>query len=146
MIGGTMPMQYPIWICRSNGQSKKRYIAGAASVATVLVALFGFDPQAFAQRSERTVVEPPRANIERGPTRLGTRFTTLAAPLAPAAVAGEVFLDLNIQYTDAKIYNPATDRPDSVRLRSYRDVRETNPPTIPSLPRRSRLIQARPYG
>ena len=48
-----------------------------------------------------------------------------------ATVGGEAILDLNIEYSAAKIYNPATDQFDSVKLRSYRDARETAPPKVP---------------
>src|SRR5262249_33919268 len=44
---------------------------------------------------------------------------------------GEAAFELNIQYTEAKIYNPGTDQYDSVRLRSYRDVREAALPKVP---------------
>jgi FtsP/CotA-like multicopper oxidase with cupredoxin domain len=58
---------------------------------------------------------------------------TIAMTPAPVvrAIAGEAILNLNIQYTEAKIYNPATNTDDSVKLRSYRDVHEVAPPKVP---------------
>jgi FtsP/CotA-like multicopper oxidase with cupredoxin domain len=55
-------------------------------------------------------------------------------PLAAGNVIssrGEAFVDLNITCTPATIYNPETNQNDAVRLRSYRDVNEPAPPTVP---------------
>jgi L-ascorbate oxidase len=93
-------------------------------------------PAALAQGSERIVAEPPSARIQRtGPDVPLAGFPpavpmTADAPSTPPRL-GEAAVDLNIQYTEAKIYNPGTDQYDSVKLRSYRDARETNPPKVP---------------
>jgi FtsP/CotA-like multicopper oxidase with cupredoxin domain len=95
---------------------------------------------ASAQANPRLVVEPPTARILRVPP--GTRIppdvrrgmapmAAGPAPGAPATPGGEAVLNLNIEYTDATIFNPATGQPDKVKLRSYRDVRETEPPKVP---------------
>jgi FtsP/CotA-like multicopper oxidase with cupredoxin domain len=80
-----------------------------------------------AQGAERIVVPPPAAQVLR--TRPAPSALE-AAPVAPV-IGGEALLDLDIIYTDATIYNPGTDRNDAVRLRTYRDARETTPPTVP---------------
>jgi FtsP/CotA-like multicopper oxidase with cupredoxin domain len=83
---------------------------------------------AFAQSGERIVAEPPTAKAQ----RLRPAGPAVAADaVAPTPTGGEAVFDLNIRYTEAKIYNPVTDRYDAVKLRSYRDVRETAPPTVP---------------
>ena len=93
---------------------------------------------ALAQTTERRiVVEPPSARILRAPP--GVRIPPnvrsgaipMAAPAAPATPGGEAVLNLNIEYTPATIFNPATGQADAVKLRTYRDVRATEPPKIP---------------
>jgi L-ascorbate oxidase len=85
-----------------------------------------------ASAQDRVVAEPPSARIERVRPTVGA-----AAPpgarltYAPAVAEGQAVLDFNIQRTKATIYNPLTDKDDTVELRSYRDVRETAPPPIP---------------
>jgi L-ascorbate oxidase len=88
---------------------------------------------AFAQNPDRIVAEPPIAKIERIVPRITTVAPAVSAEAVrlPAPTAGEAVIDLNIQYTDATIYNPGLDQKDQVRLRSYRDVRETAPPKVP---------------
>jgi FtsP/CotA-like multicopper oxidase with cupredoxin domain len=88
---------------------------------------------AFAQAAERAVVDPPVAKALRTAPRAGIAPATLEpAEARPAPVLGrEAAFAFNIQYTDAKIFNPATNQYDPVQLRSYRDVRETEPPKIP---------------
>jgi FtsP/CotA-like multicopper oxidase with cupredoxin domain len=54
-----------------------------------------------------------------------------AAPRAAVSAGGEAVFDLNIQYTEATIYDPGTNQRNSVKLRSYRDVGEVAPPKIP---------------
>src|SRR5262249_25932402 len=86
-----------------------------------------------ATAQERIVIDPPNAKIER--TRPGIGAPAAAAAGAtghlPIVTGGEAAFELNIQYTEAKIYNPGTDQYDSVRLRSYRDVREAALPKVP---------------
>jgi L-ascorbate oxidase len=68
-----------------------------------------------AQTDERVLSNPPPLQIQQGtqPT------TTLLAAPAPPAMVNKKTLDLNIQYTNSAIYNPATGRNDKVKLRSY---------------------------
>jgi FtsP/CotA-like multicopper oxidase with cupredoxin domain len=79
-------------------------------VAVALVALAG--PRAYAQSADRIVADPPR---------LQPRATPLRAPAGAAALApsSNVLLDLDVTYTDGRLWNPATARFDAVRLRSY---------------------------
>jgi L-ascorbate oxidase len=96
---------------------------------------------ALAQADQRrTVVEPPAARILRAPpgVRIAPDVRRGAVPMlesvAPAGATtagGEAVLNLNIEYTPATIFNPATGQADAVRLRTYRDVRATQPPKIP---------------
>lgn len=81
---------------------------------------------ASAQGVDRIVADPPVAKALR--TAPAGAATTLS--LTPTFGAEAVF-DFNIQYTKATIYNPALDQQDNVELRSYRDVRETEPPKVP---------------
>jgi FtsP/CotA-like multicopper oxidase with cupredoxin domain len=64
--------------------------------------------QAFGQ--SRVLADPPLLQ-ERGPENEGLE--------AVESRDGEAVLDLRIQYTSGKIYNPATRKYDSVKLRSY---------------------------
>ena len=104
-----------------------RFHRAAAGIGvSALLFCSGLGP-AFAQQG--IVTEPPAARIERVVPK-----GSVPAP-ASAGVAltsrGEAFLELTIQYTDAKIFNPGTGQYDSVRLRSYRDAAETAPPQVP---------------
>ncbi|MBR0872251.1 multicopper oxidase domain-containing protein [Bradyrhizobium tropiciagri] len=87
---------------------------------------------ALAQRAERAVVDPPVAKARRSAPEISiTAQPEAAGPRAGAAVGHEAVFAFNIQYTEAKIYNPGTNQDDPVKLRSYRDVHETEPPKIP---------------
>jgi L-ascorbate oxidase len=89
--------------------------------------------------SERLLQAPPVAQIMRpnAPAAVAVRpeaLERLPGPLAvpsPVPPAGEAFLDLDIVYTDATIYNPATNKDDAVHLRSYRDARSNSAVKIP---------------
>jgi L-ascorbate oxidase len=105
--------------------------ASFAAVVGIAFLLTGI-PTAFAQVPERIVSDPPVARSERtAPPATVAPADAGAALRAPALTGGEAVFDLNIQYSEAKIYNPALDQYDSVKLRSYRDVRETTPPKVP---------------
>ena len=99
------------------------------------VALCGTGPvlaQAPATALQRIVTSPPSAQAVR--SRTDPRPLPLSAgPLlsAPQGAAGEADFDLNVEYTESKIFNPATGRDDRVRLRSYRDATQTVVPKIP---------------
>nr|WP_225715332.1 multicopper oxidase family protein [Bradyrhizobium semiaridum] len=85
---------------------------------------------ALAQTAERAVADPPVAKARRSAPEISiTAQPEAAGPRA--AVGHEAVFAFNIQYTDAKIYNPGTNQYDPVKLRSYRDVSETEPPKIP---------------
>jgi L-ascorbate oxidase len=70
---------------------------------------------AAAQTENRIVTNPPKLEIQQGTL---PKSTLLAQPAAPS-MTGKKTLDLNIVYTQSSIYNPATGRPDKVKLRSY---------------------------
>jgi L-ascorbate oxidase len=78
----------------------------------------------------RIVTAPPAAQALRG--RADSNLLAAGRLLsAPLGAIGEAEFDLNVDYTNSKIYNPATGREDSVRLRSYRDASQTTAPKIP---------------
>lgn len=55
--------------------------------------------------------------------RTGSEFMRTAGIRTTGSPAtGEAVLDLNVTYTDSKIWNPASGRLDSVRLRSYQGI------------------------
>jgi L-ascorbate oxidase len=85
---------------------------------------------ALAQNAERIASDPPTARILRTNPEIRT-LSAAPGPLGAPSPAGEAFVELNIRYSDATIYNPGTDQYDHVRLRSYRDVREIAPPKVP---------------
>lgn len=76
----------------------------------------------WAEGVERTVENPPLLELHKETPRP----TPLALPPAGPRAGVERQLDLNIVYTDSKLYNPATGRYDKVRLRSYVGT-DTNP-------------------
>ena len=68
-------------------------------------------PHALAQAPARIVADPPRLQ----PRALVRAPAGEAAP----APSGAIALDLDVVYTDGRMWNPATGRYDAVRLRSY---------------------------
>jgi len=96
------------------------------TAAVTLAIQVGARP-ALAQRAERIVTPPPLAQIQRTRPAVSPR----PALVAPGISGREASLDLNIDYSDATIYNPDTDKDDPVRLRSYQDARATAPPKVP---------------
>jgi L-ascorbate oxidase len=88
--------------------SQRHHLWHLALVALLLPALAG---PAWAQ-SERVITNPPLLNDMGKP-----------ATSAPASVvyspSNEVLLDLNLVYMDGQVWNPATNRFDRVRARSY---------------------------
>jgi FtsP/CotA-like multicopper oxidase with cupredoxin domain len=109
--------------------SKQRRPTFACAAALSALGLLSAAEPALAQGRERIVAPPPQARIQRA--RPETLAPAIATAPTPVSRPGEALFDLNVQYTEAKIYNPATDSEDAVRLRSYRDVRETAPPKVP---------------
>lgn len=94
--------------------SLHRRIVCLALAASASAAAFGAD---------RVVEDPTRAIIQRAPPVriLKQAGVATAAPTSAPSIR-EVSLALDIGYTDSSIYNPATQRLDRVRLRSYRSV------------------------
>ena len=92
--------------------------------------------------AERVVADPPLLEFQRRAPKLAP-----AAPLArgrgvaaeAAAAPSDGSLDLNVIYTDGKIWNPATQRFDAVHLRSYQGTRVN-----PAAPFVSPMLEVRP--
>ena len=81
-------------------------------VALAVVLLPALAGPAWAQSEQpRVVANPPLLNDIGTPAR--SAATVVSSP------SNEVFLDLNLQYVDGQIWNPATNRNDRVRARSY---------------------------
>ncbi len=108
--------------------------AGRAAAITGLacVAIFANSGSALAQApTERIVTAPPAAQVLRAQPR-GNLLAARPMVGPPAATTtDEARIDLDIEYTDSKIYNPATGTYDAVKLRSYRDA---NQPAVPKIP------------
>ncbi|MGC0321076.1 L-ascorbate oxidase [Bradyrhizobium sp. USDA 326] len=96
--------------------------------ALLLCAPPGVEQRASAQSSERIVVAPPTALTQR--PRTGTVPSPFFAGTV-TAIGGEARIEFKIDYSNATIYNPETNKNDPVRLRSYRDLHETAAPAIP---------------
>ena len=120
--------------CHYLGWIRAGKIAACAAFISVLMIFSA--PSVKAAPAERIVENPPVLKLreERAPT---TR--RLARPtVTPEGKAEKVF-DLNITYTYGKLYNPANQNDDTVRLRSYVGT-DTNPdvpfvaPTIEAKP------------
>lgn len=80
-------------------------------------------PPVWAAGGERTAPNPPLLELRKA----APRTTLMALPSAGQPRAGiERQLDLNLVYSDSKLYNPGTGRYDKVRLRSYAGT-DTNP-------------------
>jgi L-ascorbate oxidase len=107
-------------------QTAARLVVAAASV-------FCAGPvyaQTPAPSAQRIVAPPPVAQALRG--RADSNLLTLGPLLsAPLGSVGEAVFDLNVEYTDSKIYNPATGHYDAVHLRSYRDATQATVSAIP---------------
>jgi L-ascorbate oxidase len=87
-------------------------LSGAAGLSVAL--LLGAAPAA-GQNSGQVFANPPTLQ-ERGALR---PLLESIAPGAPPAPTGRRDFDLTVDYTKYKIWNPATQRSDTVRLRSY---------------------------
>jgi FtsP/CotA-like multicopper oxidase with cupredoxin domain len=97
------------------------------------VSVLSWVHQAAAQQglqTPRIVTPPPAAQVLRArPNANLLAFDTIIA--GPPRAAGEAEIELNIDYSDSKIYNPATGQYDVVRLRSYKDAKQTTPGRVP---------------
>ena len=128
-------------ILSEQGWLTQRVPGWTPTIIACLSTLVLFDlsqPAAAEDSAVRILAPPPVAQILRiapnGTTSATPSLSNLNAivrePLGLSS-SGEVGLDLDITYTKSTIYNPATNRSDAVRLRSYRDARETTPPKVP---------------
>jgi len=102
-------------------------MSSISSVALGLVpaalGLLALVPFAAGAAEPRIVADPPLLQPA-VPARASLAGGSGRPPLAASPAGGrEVKLDLNITYTDAEIYNPAANRNDKVRLRSYQGDR-----------------------
>ena len=125
-----MPRE-PSSLSRPAGVGASRGLA--ALLLAVAATPFGvLSVHAQSQVVPRIVTPPPAAQALRGRTD-NDLLSLSVGPLlsAPTAAAGEAVFDLNIEYTESKIYNPATGKYDTVRLRSYRDATQSAVPKIP---------------
>jgi L-ascorbate oxidase len=99
-----------------------------------LAALLGLaaPTTAQAQNAERVVADPPLAVLRAAlaPTPSAYVHAEVLAPAPATPGAPEVYLNLDIQYADSTIYNPATGANDPVRLRTYVDANETAAPPV----------------
>lgn len=86
------------------------------------------------ERAQRLLANPPLLELERT-LPSGLR----AASPAARALSHEVSLDLNVVYTDGRIWNPSVQRYDQVRLRSYQGTR-----VDPSTPYVSPMLEIKP--
>ena len=127
----TLRLGFPVTSCTSPVEYltvSAQYLVVSAIVVIAIFFLSTTDAAhhlAVAQDTKRVIADPPTASILR--PRPGIPTLDASAP----TVGGEAILDLNIQYSDAKIFNPGTGQFDAVKLRSYRDAHETTPPKIP---------------
>jgi FtsP/CotA-like multicopper oxidase with cupredoxin domain len=92
-----------------------RLVASAVWFATPLPLLVNWIGPAEAEAESRVVANPPLLEIQQG---TAPKSTLMALPNA-SRLSTEKQLDLDIVYTDSKIYNPGTGRDDKLRLRSY---------------------------
>ncbi|WCM90284.1 multicopper oxidase family protein [Acidovorax sp. NCPPB 3576] len=111
-----------------------RASASAAAVTAALACIVALPAQAQSD-TLRQVSNPPLLELQRkAPRRL-----QLAASPATRTVPHEASLDLNVVYTDGKLWNPAEQRFDKVRLRSYQGTR-----VDPKAPFVSPMLEIRP--
>jgi L-ascorbate oxidase len=100
-------------------QPRMRLAAPTLLLSTCCCAVLAWPGIAAAQAGpSRVVADPPRLQLIRKAARppAGLQLEALALP---AATSHEASLDLNVVYTDGQIWNPATQRFDKVKLRSY---------------------------
>jgi FtsP/CotA-like multicopper oxidase with cupredoxin domain len=113
-----------------------RALALSAFALCALASLVNAQPEDRLENN-RVVENPPLLEIIR-PAR-PREEARMAAPEGVPAPAAEAALDLNVTYTNGKIWNPAEQRYDAVKLRSYQG-KGVNPdapyvsPTISILP------------
>ncbi len=86
---------------------------------------------AAAQEASRIVENPPMLPIQVG----AQPKITAMAPLSAQRIVGRKSLELVVDYTRSKIYNPATRRYDEVKLRSYtgKDANPNAPYVAPTI-------------
>lgn len=116
----------------------KKYVIGGlvmlALGALVLVGAQTATPQTEEPGVPGVVTNPPLLEMKRKPLRAGRKTaarTELQKAARNEAISNEASLDLNVVYTDGQIWNPAVQRFDQVRLRSYQGTRiDPNRPFI----------------
>ncbi|GKT26990.1 multicopper oxidase domain-containing protein [Acidovorax sp. SUPP3334] len=108
----------------------------ATTVLAAALACFAALPAQAQTDTARGVKNPPLLELQRKPPRT-LRLSASQATRAP--VSHEASLDLNVVYTDGKLWNPAEQRFDKVHLRSYQDTR-----VDPKAPFVSPMLEIRP--
>ena len=93
-----------------------RAVAIACLLSTQILFLSAQPAQA--KSSERIIENPPQLDLRQESIPPILLTPSSVAPAAAGAQAEKTF-DLNIEYTDGQLYNPATQRYDQVHLRSY---------------------------
>ena len=97
-------------------------------LALSAVVLLGTQTVSAQTEEPRLATNPPLLEQQRKPPR-GARL--MAAPPGAPVVSNEALLDLNIVYTNGKIWNPSVRRFDQVKLRSYQGTRvDPNAPYV----------------
>ncbi len=123
-----------------------KHVLRALALAVPALACHSPLVQAQAQ-SQRVVANPPLLELQFRPAP-GEPLTPLraAAPGAPVA-AHEASLDLNVVYTNGRIWNPAEGRYDAVKLRSYQGMRvDPNAPFVSGTNMHSHGLWVNPAG
>ncbi|AZZ92307.1 multicopper oxidase family protein [Hahella sp. KA22] len=87
-----------------------------------------------AETSRRSISNPPVLELKKGAPLATTNLKSIPTSGSPR-VGTERHLDLNIVYTDSRLYNPATASYDNVHLRSYvgTDTSPTRPFVAPTI-------------
>jgi FtsP/CotA-like multicopper oxidase with cupredoxin domain len=118
---------------RSRSPAPRKIFAREARALVLLLSSSGL---CAAQTPDRIFANPPRLEKQVGAPAPQTEMSLSQNALV---MAGKRRLDLNIVYTDSRIWNPATNRLDKVRLRSYAGA-----DVDPSAPYVAPLIEVKP--
>src|SRR5262249_34802720 len=128
-FGGGKAMRGLVGSPPAPGRAPCARLIGLSLLAFGCILLVGGGPApAQAPAAPRLVTDPPKAALRRPQAAVGPALAGARGQVPPSH---EAFLDLNIQYTRASIYNPGTGQNDTVNLRSYRDAHEMVPPKVP---------------
>lgn len=107
----------------SRSRFQGKFPKSVLAVCLPVMALAAVSLPAYADQAERTMENPPMLELRKEAL---PRTTLMALPQPGAKAFAEKQLDLNIVYTDSRLYDPATGHSDHVRLRSYVGT-DTNP-------------------